>query len=165
MSPRAEFVLLATVAGAALSVLGFLVVIVALTGLSPATEMRTALLWSPAGALAALGGSWISSGWHRRAVRGGRRWRATGLALRTSVLALLLYPLAVASWLLFTGWLDQRFAAAGMPVRELLNWLPSIVLVASASALAVGALPAFAIVFVLGRRYLRRLGGPDTGIA
>lgn len=165
MAPRAEFVLLATISGALLSVLGFLVVSVYVFGLDPAGAMRTALLWSPAGALAALAAAWIGSAWHRRASRAGRRWGAAGLALRTTALALLLYPLAATVWLLLTGWLDHRFAASGMPLRELMNWLPSIVLGASLAALAVGALPAFAIVFALGRRYLRRLGSSDTGIA
>jgi len=165
MTPRAEFVLLVTLAGALLSVLGYLLATAYAFGLSPADSMRTALLWSPGGALAAFGGAWIASGWHRRAVRNGGRWGALGLALRTTAIALLLYPLAAAFWLVFTGWLDQRFAAAGLPLRELLNWLPSVVLGASAVALLVGALPAFAIVFLLGRRYLRRSGAPATGIA
>lgn len=165
MTPRAEFVLLATLAGALLSVLGYLLATAYAFGLSPADSMRTALLWSPGGALAAFGGAWIASGWHRRAVRNGGRWGALGLALRTTAIALLLYPLAAAFWLVFTGWLDQRFAAAGLPLRELLNWLPSVVLGASAVALLVGALPAFAIVFMLGRRYLRRSDAPAMGVA
>ena len=165
MAPRVEFVLLATLGGAVLSLAGFLLVSVFVLGGDPAMVMRTALLWSPAGALAALAGAWIGSGWHQRAVRRGRRWRASGLALRSTVLALLLYPLAASAWLLFTGWLDQHFAAAGMPLRELLNWLPSIVLGASLSALVVGTLPAFVILFALGRRYLRRLGVSGTETA
>ena len=166
MTPRAEFVLLATLAGGLLSVLGFLLVLGYLSGSAPgADEMRSALLWSPGGVLAGFAASWIASGWHRRAVGNGRRWGAAGLALRTTVLAVLVYPLAIGAWLLFTAWLDQRFAAAGMPLREFVNWLPSMVLVASVSALVVGALPAFAIVFALGRRYLRRSGGPVAGIA
>lgn len=159
MTPRAEFVLLATLAGALLSVLGFLVVLALLAGANPGGEsLRMALLWSPGGALAALAATWIASGWHRRALGRGRRWRAAGLALRTTVLALLVYPLMIGAWLLFSAWLDQRFAASAMPVRELWNWLPSMVLIAWTSALVAGALPAFALVFVLGRRYLRRLG-------
>ena len=159
MTPRTEFVLLATLAGAVLSVLGQLGVTAFLSGSGPGGEaLRTALLWSPGAALAAFAGSAIVSAWHRRVLRRGRRWGAVGLAVRTTVLALLVYPLALSAWLLFTAWLDQQSAAAPVPVRALLPWLPTLVAVAWGSALLVGALPAFALVFVLGRRYLRRLG-------
>ena len=107
----------------------------------------------------------MASGWHRRALRRGRRWRAAGLALRTTVLALLMYPLVATGWVLLTAWLDHRFAAAGLPLHEIFQWLPSIVLAATVLALVAGGLPALVIVFLLGRRYLRRLGDPSTETA
>ena len=165
MTPRAEFVLLTTLAGALVSVLGLLAISGIVFGSSTGGILRTALLWSPAGALAALGGAWMASGWHRRALRKGRHWRAPGLALRTTVLALLMYPLVATGWVVVTAWLDHRFAASGAPLGELWNWLPSIILVASTMALLLGALPALLIYLALGRRYLRRLGGQDPETA
>ena len=165
MTPRAEFVLLATVAGALVSVLGYLVASAVVFGTGAAGAMRTALLWSPAGALAAAGGAWSGSGWQRRAQRAGRRWGALGLAMRSAVLAVLAYTLLAAAWVVFTAWLDHRFAASGAPLGELWNWLPSIILVASTMALLLGALPALLIYLALGRRYLRRLGGQDPETA
>ena len=165
MTPRAEFVLLAALAGALVSVLGLLAMSGIEFGSGTGGMLRTALLWSPAGALAALGGAWMASGWHRRALRRGRRWRAAGLALRTTVLALLMYPLVATGWVLLTAWLDHRFAAAGLPLHEIFQWLPSIVLAATVLALVAGGLPALVIVFLLGRRYLRRLADPSTETA
>ena len=80
MTPRAEFVLLTTLAGALVSVLGLLAISGIVFGSSTGGILRTALLWSPAGALAALGGAWMAragTGAHcARVVIGARRgWR------------------------------------------------------------------------------------------
>lgn len=165
MGPRAEFIVLATVAGTVVAVLGYLLASGFVFQQPLAEALRMGARWSPTGGLAALGSAWIVSAWHRRRAGAGRRWRASGLAVRATLLALLLYPLAAAGWVLFTGLLDQQFAAAGMPLRELANWVPSIVLGATLAAVLIGTLPAFAIAFVLGRRYLRRLAGSTTDIA
>ena len=124
MTPRAEFVLLAALAGALVSVLGLLAMSGIAFGSGTGGMLRTALLWSPAGALAALGGAWMASGWHRRALRRGRRWRAAGLALRTTVLALLMYPLVATGWVLLTAWLDHRLTAADLPTHKIFQSLP-----------------------------------------
>ena len=87
------------------------------------------------------------------------------MAVRAIVLVFLLYPVLVAAWALATGLLDQALAPAGIPLRELLPWVPSIVLGATLVALVFGAPPAFASAFLLCRRYLRRLQGSTTGIA
>jgi hypothetical protein len=152
--------LLATVAGGLVAMLGYLLASAFVFELRPGEAVRMAAQWSPAGAMAALGAAWLASAWQR-----GRRWRAAGMALRATVLALLLYPPMVAGWVLLTGWFDQRFAASGMPLRELADWVPSVVLGATLAAVVIGTLPAFAIAFVLSRRYLRRLAGSSTDIA
>ena len=50
MTPRAEFVLLAALAGALVSVLGLLAMSGIAFGSGTGGMLRTALLWSPAGA-------------------------------------------------------------------------------------------------------------------
>ncbi|UNK56669.1 hypothetical protein MNQ95_10940 [Pseudoxanthomonas daejeonensis] len=165
MSPRAEFIALATLAGIVVAVLGYLLASSFVFEQPLGEALRMGARWSPTGGLAALGAAWIVTAWHGRRGRAGRRWRTPGLALRATLLALLLYPLAVACWVLSTGLLDQQFATAGMPLRELADWVPSIVFGATLAALLIGTLPAFAIAFMLGRRYLRRLAGSTTDIA
>jgi len=165
MGPRAEFIVLATLAGGIVAVLGYLVASSFVFELRPLEALRLGAQWSPAGAAAAFGAAWIASARQRRAERAGRVWTARAMALRATGVALLLYPFAVACWIVITGWLDQRFASAGMPLRELMAWVPSIVLGSTLAALLIATLPAFVIAFFLCRRYLRRQTGFTTGIA
>ncbi|AKC87438.1 hypothetical protein WQ53_12425 [Pseudoxanthomonas suwonensis] len=157
--------LLATLSGAALTVLGYLVASALVFELPPGQALRIAAQWSPTGALAALVAAVSVGGWQRRSAQAGRRWSAIGMAVRATATALLLYPAMVACWVLFTGLLDQRFAAAAMPLRELANWVPSIVFGATLAALLIGTLPALAIAFLLCRRYLRRQARSTTDFA
>ena len=165
MGPRAEFILLAALSGTVVAVLGYLVASGFVFEQPLGEALRNGVQWSPTGTLAALFAAWLASTWQRRAVGAGRRWSPRGMALRSTVLTLLVYPVAVAFWVMFTGLVDQSVASGGMPLRELAAWVPSIVLGATLVALLVGSLPAFAIAFVLCRRYLRRQGGSTTDIA
>ena len=165
MSPRAEFVLLAALAAAVVATLGYVAASALVYNQTLAEALRQGALWSPAAALAAALAAWLASAWQRRAVAAGRHWRAAGMAWRATLLSMLVYPLAIVAWVLLTGLFDQRFAPGGTPVRELLPWIPSIVFGATLVAVLVGTLPAFALAFVLGRRYLRRLAGSTTEIA
>lgn len=165
MGPRAEFVLLAALTGTVVAVLGYLVASAFVFDQPLGEALRNGAQWSPTGTLAALAGAWMASAWHRRAVRSGARWRAPGMALRSTLLVLALYPAVVAFWVMVTGLLDRHVTSGGMPLRELAAWVPSIVVGATLAAVLVGALPAFAIAFMLCRRYLRRQGGSTTDIA
>lgn len=165
MAPRTEFIVLATLAGGIVAVLGYLLASAFVFELRPLEALRLAAQWSPAGIAAAFAAAWIASAWQRRAREAGRAWTARAMALRATGLALLLYPLTVACWTVISGWLDQRFASAGMPLRELMAWVPSIVLGATLAAVLIATLPAFVIAFLLCRRYLRRQTGFTTGIA
>lgn len=165
MGPRAEFVLQAALAGTAVAVLGYLVASAFVFEQPLGEALRNGAQWSPTGTLAAMGGAWIASAWHRRVVRAGGRWGAPGMAARATLLVLLLYPAVVAFWVMVTGLLDRHVASGGMPLRELAAWVPSIVVGATLAAVLVGALPAFAIAFMLCRRYLRRQGRSTLDIA
>ncbi|WP_372015410.1 hypothetical protein [Pseudoxanthomonas sp. 10H] len=165
MGPRAEFTLSAALAGTAVAVLGYLVASAFVFDQPLGEALRNGAQWSPTGTLAAAGAAWIAIAWHRRAAVAGRRWGAAGMALRATSLVLLLYPAAVAFWVMATGLLDRHVASGGMPLRELAAWVPSIVVGATLAAVLVGALPAFAIAFLLCRRYLQRAAGSTTDIA
>jgi hypothetical protein len=165
MGPRTEFVALATLSGALVTLLGYLAASQWVFGQPLAEGLRTAAKWSPSGAMAACASAWLATAWLRRALARGRRWSATGMATRATLMALLLYPVTVAAWVLLTGLFDQRFAAAPMAMHELLAWVPSIVFGATLAAVVAGTLPAFAIAFLLCRRYLRRGARSTTDIA
>ncbi len=165
MAPRTEFVLLAALAGTGVATLGYVLASALVFEQTLAEALRLGALWSPSATLAAAGAAWLASARQRRAALAGRRWSAAGMAARATLLVLLLYPFAVAFWTLVTGLFDQALASGGMPLRELLPWVPSIVFGATLAALLVGTLPAFALAFVLCRRYLHRRAGSTTEIA
>ena len=98
MAPRTEFIVLATLAGGIVAVLGYLLASAFVFELQPVEALRLAAQWSPAGIAAAFGAAWIASAWQRRARDAGRAWTARAMALRATGLALLLYPLTVACW-------------------------------------------------------------------
>ena len=158
MGPRAELSLAAVLSGAAVTVLGHLAAsALVLDGELHAGSLRTALVWSPSGALAAAGAAWLLAAWHRRAVMAGRRWLPAGMAARATVLALALYPLAVALWLPASAGIDRWLdATPAMSWRELWRWLPSVVLGATLAALIAGSVPAYASALPICRRYMRR---------
>jgi hypothetical protein len=165
MGPRAEFILLAALSGTVVAVLGYLAASAFAFEQPLAEALRIGAKWSPTGTLAASAAAWIASVWQQRVGQAGRRRGAAGMALRATALTLLVYPAAVAFWVMATGLVDQAAGSGGMPLRELAAWVPSIALGATLAALLVGALPGFAIAFVLCRRYLRRRGGSITDIA
>jgi len=155
MAPKIEFVLAATVLALVLTALGHALATGALADRA-GDGWRTTLVWSPSGGLAALLATCLALRWHARALARSRRWSAGGLTLRTLLLAYVLLPATVAGWLLFTGLLDQWFAAQAMPMRELLDWVGAIVVASSLAAVVFGAIPAFVCGYFLCRRYLRR---------
>ncbi|KAF1690521.1 hypothetical protein [Pseudoxanthomonas koreensis] len=165
MAPRTEFVLLAALAGTVVATLGYVAASALVFNQTLAEALRLGATWSPSATLAAAGAAWLASMRQRRAALAGRHWRAPGMAARATLLSLLLYPPAVVLWVLVTGLFDQGFASGGMPLRELLPWVPSIVFGTALAAVLVGTLPAFALAVVLCRRYLRRLAGATTDIA
>ncbi|MBO9716036.1 MAG: hypothetical protein J7507_04325 [Pseudoxanthomonas sp.] len=165
MGPRAEFILLAALSATAVAVAGYLVASGFVFEQSLGEALRNGVQWSPTGTLAALAAAWLASAWQQRAAGAGHPWGPAGMAARATALTLLLYPLAVAFWVMLTGLVDRSVASGGMPLRELAAWVPSIVLGATLAALLIGSLPAFAIAFVLCRRYLRRRGGSTMDIA
>ena len=165
MGPRAEFILGAAVSATVVAVLGYLVASQFVFEQPLGEALRIGAQWSPTATLAALAAAWIASAWQGRAAGTGRDWGAAGMALRATALTLVLYPAAVAAWVMATGLADRGAASGGMPLRELATWVPSIVLGATLAALLVGSLPAFAIAFVLCRRYLRRQRGYTTDTA
>lgn len=165
MRPRTELVLLAALSGGGLTLLGYLLAARLVLAQPVADSLPTALGWSPSGAMAALVAALLLVAWQRRATAAGAIWRPGGMAGRAVTLALGLYPLAVAAWVLASVQLDVWFAAAAMPTGQVLRWLPSIVLGATLAALVAAPLPAFAIAFLLCRRYLRRPTRFTTGTA
>lgn len=155
MGPRTELALAATLSGAGVTAAGSLAASLLLFDQLPGEALRTAVGWSPTGALAGLAASLLLVAWQSRA-GAGHRWRPAGLAARAVGLALLCYPACVAAWFLATGGVDPWQHGPAMSGHELLRWLPSVVLGATLAALLAGTLPAYALAFLLGRRYLRR---------
>ncbi len=162
MGLRAELWLGALVAGAAVAALGYLAAaVLVLEGRWQPGLVRTALAWSPSGALAASAAALVLMAWQRRS-RAGVAWHATGMAARATALALLFYPLAVALWMPAATGLAR---GPGMAAAEQLRWLPSVVLGATLAALLAGTVPAFASAFLLCRRCLRRQACSTTDLA
>ncbi|MEL1263709.1 hypothetical protein [Pseudoxanthomonas putridarboris] len=163
MAPRAEFVLVSALLAALLLVVAFVTVVSGWQRLPQGDGLGNALKFAPVSALAAGLAAWLASAWHRRAQRAGRRWKAGGLALRTLLIAFLLFPLLLAGWVLAATAADQWMTAQPEPWRDALAWLPVIVFYGSAFAVVYGAVPAFLLEYFACRRYLRRQAGTTTG--
>lgn len=162
MAPRGEFILTSLLAAT-----GLLVAIVLLLDIDRRMpgmrEMLAALKLVPAVWLATGLGAWCVIRLHGRALRLGRRWAPGGMTLRTLLIVFLLFPFALATWLLAATGLDQLAAASPGHWQESLGWLPVIVFYGSMIAVVFGAVPAFILEYFVTRRYLRRLAGITTG--
>ena len=114
---------------------------------------------APAAAAAAGLASWWITAWWENVDRDARSWTAFGMALRTVVLAFLLFaPLAALSSGLVVA-VDHVFAAAPGSLDEALAWVPAIAVYAVLFGLMLGALPALCIEYFLCRRFLRQARG------
>lgn len=165
MAPRTEFVLVSALLAALLLVAAFITVVVGWQRLPQGGGLGDALKFAPVAALAAGWAAWLASGWHGRAQRAGRRWKAGGFTLRTLLVAFLLFPLLLAGWVLAATAADQWLAARPEPWRDTVAWLPVIVFYGSVFAVVYGAVPAFLLEYFACRRYLRRQSGTTTGHA
>lgn len=162
MAPRAEFILASMLAAT-----GLLVAVVLLLDIDrrmpDLADLLASLKLVPAAWLATGLGAWCVTRWHGRALQLGRRWAPGGMTLRTLLVVFLLFPLALAAWLLVATAVDQITAASPGRWRESLAWLPVIVFYGSMIAVVFGAVPAFILEYFASRRYLRRLTGNTTG--
>ncbi len=114
---------------------------------------------APAAAMAAGVASWWITAWWHNVDRDAHKWTASGLALRTVVLAFLLFaPLAMFWMGLVEGAAHLAKGAAGN-LGEALAWVPAIAVYAVLFGLLLGALPALCIEYFLCRRFLRQARG------
>ena len=159
MKPRLEFIAANALAAALLQVTAFVALAVSWWGMAAGNSLHLALLWLPAPLLAAGLAAWWVCRRHARARQAGKTWSAFALTWRTVLLALVLYPVFVAAWLLLSAMLDQWFAAQPATLQQTWEILPSVVQYSAIFSVVLGALPALAITYFLSRRYLRHLAG------
>lgn len=162
MAPRTEFVL-ASMLIAALLLVAVMLLMDIDRRMPGVRELLAAVKFVPAALLAAGAGAWFVTRWHGRAGRVGRRWAPGGMTLRTLLVAFLLFPMALAAWLLVTMGIDRIGAASPGNWKESLAWLPVFVFYGSMIAVLFGAVPAFVLEYFVCRRYLRRRAGTTTG--
>jgi len=113
----------------------------------------------PAAAGAAGLASWWITAWWENVDRDARRWTAFGLALRTVVLAFLMFaPLATVCMGLAEG-TRHLASGAGGSLGEAMAWVPAIAVYAVLFGLLLGAAPALCIEYFLCRRFLRQARG------
>lgn len=158
MNPRAEFILASALLAALLQLAVFMALAVLWWNLDPASTFRRALTWLPSPLFAAGVSAWFTSRLHRRTLdRGG--FKPFGLAWRTVLLAMLLYPACVAGWLLLTALADQRWAENPATLQQTWKIMPTLVMYPAIFAVLLGTAPALLFEYFVARRYLRRGAG------
>ncbi len=158
MKPRTEFIWASALLTTVLMVLAFVVIPSFWGSQSWRMSFRLVLVWAPAVAVALGVAAWLASAWHARSARAGKKpWSPSGMSFRTVLLVVVLFPLALALWLLVSSVFDQLFAAQPGDFREALGWLPMMVVYGFVIAMPTGVLPVFFFQYFLSRRYLRRV--------
>lgn len=146
---------------AALAVVAY-VVIGILSGAGLASWHRNAgasLSVAPAAAMAAGLASWWITAWWENVDRDARKWTASGLALRTVVLAFLLFAPLASLWIGLAEGAAHLVSDTAGSFGEALAWVPAIAVYAVLFGLLLGALPALCIEYFLCRRFLRQARG------
>ncbi|MCL6713948.1 hypothetical protein M8R20_43940 [Pseudomonas sp. R2.Fl] len=162
MKPRAEFVLTTAAIALALAISAFVAMLHQWNVSQWPAGALEALKWAPAAFFAALLGALGTTAWHRRALARQRRWSAGGMTLRTLLLSYLAFPFLLGAWVA-AG--DRIWAASPAPVEDSLSWLPLTMLLFTAFAIVLGAVPAFILEYFVSRRYLHRQAAVTTGSA
>lgn len=158
MKPRTEFIWVSALLTTVLMVLAFVVIPSFWGSQSWRMSSRLVLLWAPAMAVALWLAAWFTTAWHARSVRAAKKlWSPSGMSFRTVLLVVVLFPLALAVWLLVSSVFDQLFAEQPGDFRETLSWLPMMVVYGFIIAMPTGVLPVFFFQYFLSRRYLRRV--------
>src|SRR3546814_11245950 len=103
-----------------------------------------------------------STAWWENVDRAARKWTAFGLALRTVVLAFLLFAPLAAAWMMLAESTAYLFAGIG-GLGAALAWVPAIAVSAVLFGLLLGALPALCIDSFPCRRFLRPARGLCLG--
>lgn len=156
MTPRSRLALASALAAAALAVLAY-VAIGLMSGAGLESWLRNAtssLAVAPAAAMAAWLAAWWCVGWWRN-VDHVRHWTPFGLALRTVVLAFLLFPPLAAAWIAGIETIARLFAAAPAGFAETMAWVPAIAVYAALFGVLLGFMPALCVEYFLCRRFLR----------
>ncbi len=165
MKPRAEYVLASATIALMLAIAAFVAMLHQWNVSQWPAGALEALKWAPAAFLAALLGALGATAWHRRALARQRRWSAGGMTLRTLLLSYLAFPLLLGGWVAAVSTGDQLWAADPATVEDSLSWLPLAMLLFTAFAIVLGAVPAFILEYFVSRRYLRRMAAVTTGSA
>lgn len=165
MKPRAEYVLTSATIALVLAIAAFVAMLHQWNVSQWPAGALEALKWAPAAFLAALLGALGATAWHRRALARQRRWSAGGMTLRTLLLSYLAFPLLLGAWVAAIATGDRLWAASPAPVEDSLSWLPLTMLLFTAFAIVLGAVPAFILEYFVSRRYLRRQAAVTTGSA
>jgi len=165
MKPRAEYVLTSATIALVLAIAAFVAMLHQWNVSQWPAGALESLKWAPAAFLAALLGALGATAWHRRALARQRRWSAGGMTLRTLLLSYLAFPLLLGAWVAAIATGDRLWAASPAPVEDSLSWLPLTMLLFTAFAIVLGAVPAFILEYFVSRRYLRRQAAVTTGSA
>ena len=120
---------------------------------------RASLSMAPAAAMAAGLASWWITAWWENVDRDARRWTAFGLAMRTVVLAFLLFAPLSALWMGLVEGVAHLASGTAGSLGQALAWVPAIAVYAVLFGLLLGALPALCIEYFLCRRFLRQARG------
>ena len=123
---------------------------------------RASLSVAPAAAMAAGLASWWITAWWQNVDRDARKWTAFGLALRTVVLAFLMFAPLATLWMGVMESASHLLSGASGQLGEALAWVPAIAVYAVLFGLLLGAMPALCIEYFLCRRFLRQARGLDS---
>ena len=114
-----------------------------------------------AAAMAAGLASWWITAWWQNVDRDARKWTAFGLALRTVVLAFLMFAPLATLWMGAMESASHVLSGATGRLGDALAWVPAIAVYAVLFGLLLGAMPALCIEYFLCRRFLRQARGLD----
>lgn len=123
---------------------------------------RASLSVAPAAGMAAGLASWWITAWWQNVDRDARKWTAFGLALRTVVLAFLMFAPLATLWMGVMESASHLLSGASGQLGEALAWVPAIAVYAVLFGLLLGAMPALCIEYFLCRRFLRQARGLDS---
>lgn len=157
MTPRRLALASASTAGL-LAVFGY-VAIGVLSGAGLASwhqNAKASLSVAPAAAMAAGLASWWIAAWWQNVDRDARKWTGFGMALRTVVLAFLMFAPLATAWMAGVEAIGYLLSGRDGGLRAALAWVPAIAVYAVLFGLLIGAMPALCIEFFLCRRFLRQ---------
>ncbi|MDN5781583.1 MAG: hypothetical protein L0H23_06105 [Luteimonas sp.] len=163
MTPRKRLAWTSAAVAAALALFAY-IAIGMLSGAGLASwhqNARASLSVAPAAAMAAGLASWWITAWWENVDRDARKWTAFGLALRTVVLAFLMFAPLATLWMGLVEGAGHLVSGSSGNLREALSWVPAIAVYAVLFGLLLGAMPALCIEFFLCRRFLRQARGLD----